>query len=290
MNSTLAPPDLKRLTPAQLDFYHTHGYLILPGIYDRQEVEAMRKGLQHIIDHWAVVGTGWKSKTGQYDNSAETEVIVVQKLEYYSDAWERMKHKAAMVEAAIDLLGPNVEYFGSSTHSKPARSGGAFPMHQDSLFYDHQDERLLICMVHLDDTDASNGPISFVPEFQKSHIPHTVETDPEQGGPYLDPDQYGIDDATPAICKAGDVVIFNQYTIHGSKPNTTDRARRAVVFRYRHPDNLPTHKGGHRPMERDDYQLGVMVAGGRPPREGYCAPPGGNTSRPAPREWFIKKK
>ncbi len=288
MNTSISPGLLKEITAAQWQFYHEKGYLHLPAIFDMSEVERMREGLDRIIQDWAVTGTGWKSQSGPYANSDQSQVIVVQRLEHYSSAWETAKHSPRLVRVAADLLGPDVEYFGSSTHSKPARTGGSFPLHQDSLFYDHEDPRLLICMVHLDDSSEKNGAIAFLPGFLRQHLPHTIERDPEQGGPYLPPDQYRIDDATPVCCRAGDVVIFNQYTIHGSKPNPSDAARRAVVFRYRHPDNRPTHEGRHRPLADDRPVMGTMVAGSRPPRPGYCAPPGGDSSRPAPRGWFSQ--
>ena len=42
-------------------------------------------------------------------------------------------------------------------------------------------------------------------------------------------DQYPIEKATPVECKAGDVVFFHYFTLHGSMPNRSDRTRKTVL-------------------------------------------------------------
>lgn len=274
-------PKLKYLTAAQRGSYQHDSYLHLPGIYSPQQVEDMRSGLAVCLRDWAQTGQGWQRPGDTAEKRQEqSQLQIMQGLEYYHEAWERARFNPKLLDAAQDLLGPNVEYFGSSTHSKPARTGGSFPMHQDSYFYGHETDAVLICMVHLDETHEQNGPISFIPGSLHRHIPHVVESDPVNGGPYLDPGKYRIDDAIPVYCQPGDVVIFNVFTIHGSRPNLSDHDRRAVVFRYRDPQNKQIRKG-KRPFDYEtDYAYGTMVRGSRPPIPGCKAPSGGIITRP----------
>ena len=277
---------MRTLTQEETDFYHANGYLHLKGVYDAAEVQRMNDELETAAADWGVTGGGWKSP-GQDEKPAK--VLVMHRLEYFSPAWDAARRNERLLDAAEDLLGPAVEYIGSSTHTKPANHGGGFPTHQDSLFYGHETPDLLICMVHLDKTHAANGPISFIPKpvADLRHIPHAKETDPEHGGPHLDPDEYGLDQAVAVDCEPGDVVIFNIFTIHGSGRNTTDKPRRAVVFRYRNPANRQT-VGENGPFTNDREGFGIMARGLRPAVAGKCAAPGGEINKPMPREWFEK--
>ncbi len=61
--------------------------------------------------------------------------------------------------------------------------------------------------------------------------------------------------------KAGDVVVFNILTIHGSHMNQTDEMRRLVRVGYKHPLNMQTRgQSAGRPN--------LMVKGQRPRRDG----------------------
>jgi ectoine hydroxylase-related dioxygenase (phytanoyl-CoA dioxygenase family) len=60
----------------------------------------------------------------------------------------------------------------------------------------------------------------------------------------------------PVPAKAGDIVVFNIYTVHGSYMNTTSEMRRLVRVGYKHPDNRQTKgQSANRP--------GLMVKGRR---------------------------
>ncbi|HZO90382.1 MAG TPA: phytanoyl-CoA dioxygenase family protein, partial [Chthonomonadaceae bacterium] len=75
--------------------------------------------------------------------------------------------------------------------------------------------------------------------------------------PHLPTDKYRLQDAVSCPAKAGDVVAFSIYTVHGSEINRTDRWRRLVRAGYRDPLNKQI--GG--------YALGragLMVRGVRP--------------------------
>ena len=287
------------LTPDDHHHYHRHGWLRLPGLFDLATTVNLRQDLDVIARDWGAPVGGWEVG-GDVRKPADSSLLVMQQLEHYSPAWDAARRHAPLVQVAGELLAGKelagkesadkelaggVEYLGSSTHSKPARSGAPFPMHQDSRYYEHADPRLLICMLHLDDTDADMGPIAFAGGWQERHLPHVDEVTPGRKATYLDPAAWPIDAATPVTCRAGDVVIFNIFTIHGSQANLSDRPRRAVVFRYRHPDNRQVREG-LTPVADGRDRFGWMVAGTRPPRPGFAAPAGGEVDRPIPRAWL----
>ena len=72
---------------------------------------------------------------------------------------------------------------------------------------------------------------------------------------------YRLEDTVAVPARAGDVVVFNILTIHGSHINVTDRMRRLVRVGFKHPDNLQTEgQSKGRPS--------WTVWGRRPRREG----------------------
>jgi len=53
-------------------------------------------------------------------------------------------------------------------------------------------------------------------------------------------DEYPLERATPVPAQAGDVVVFNYLTIHGSGVNTTQEARTTLLIQMRDPTDHPT--------------------------------------------------
>ena len=116
--------------------------------------------------------------------------------------------------------------------SKPPRIGQPFPLHQDDAFYPQRDGRYVIGVIYLDDTTPENGGIRFLPgSHRKGPIVHVQ--DPNANKKHLPLDQYHIADTVEPEGKAGDVVWFHVWTVHGSYPNTSDHVRRTVRVGFR---------------------------------------------------------
>ena len=113
--------------------------------------------------------------------------------------------------------------------------------------------------IHLDDSDEENGCINVIPGSHKQGPLQHV------GSYYLSPEEYPIDSGISCPAKAGDVLIFNYLTVHGSKPNRSERTRRNVLFQYRDPSDLPT-KDVH-----VNWGQGLMVCGENPEFRAYRA-------------------
>ena len=98
------------------------------------------------------------------DEATEKKALLVSMhdLWYLSAAWMRAVTAPQLVGCLASLLGPDVELHHSTMHVKPPETGHPFPMHQDNAFYEHHDERFVAVLIHLDDTDASNGEIRFM--------------------------------------------------------------------------------------------------------------------------------
>jgi len=257
------------LTQAQIDFFWEQGYLHLPQVFSPAEMDQLDHDLTAIIETWAVENQGW---TGPWRNvymdqatEAASKLVHIHDLQFYSEAWLRALTKPELCDAMENLLGPNVELHHSTLHAKPPQTGHPFPMHQDSPFYQHTDQRYVDILVHLDDTSHANGEIRFLAgSHQAGHLPHITQTPAGPCTPHLPTDAYRLEDTVPVPAKRGDVVCFNIYTIHGSYINTTDRVRRMVRAGYRDPENVQI---GGQSLNRP----GLLVRGWRP-RVGQAEP------------------
>lgn len=269
------------LTPQQIDFYHDHGYLHIPDVFDADHLKQMREDLDWMIKVWANVGVGWtgpwRKQLMDIDTEAKSKLIAMHDLHFYAQSWLRavtqpklasmMAQLLADREAGQDPADVPVEVHHSTMHVKPCETGHPFPMHQDNAFYRHTDDRYIDVLVHLNDTCHENGEIRFIDGSHKlGELDHITSFIDEQGNkkgctPHLDQDDYNLADTVAVPAKAGDVVIFNIYTIHGSHINQTDEIRRMVRVGYKHTENVQLGGQSHgRP--------GMMVNGRRPRAEG----------------------
>jgi ectoine hydroxylase-related dioxygenase (phytanoyl-CoA dioxygenase family) len=198
-------------------------------------------------------------------------MIAIHELQHYSAAWTDAITKPELADAIAALMATDLlELHHTTLHAKPPSTGAPFPMHQDVPFYEHQDDRYIDALIHLDDADEQSGCIKFLAGSHKlGKLPHILGPDTE---PHLPPDQYRLEDAVSVPAKAGDVVVFHIYTIHGSAVNHGGRWRRLVRMGFRDPRN--PQWGGHglgRP--------GIMVKGARPRVEGIEINVEGNAVR-----------
>ncbi len=254
------------LTPEQVAFYRENGFLHVPKVFDAEQVAALAGDLDWMIQKWAHKTPGWSGPWRKAymddDTEAKSKLVAMHDLHMYADSWLKCVTDAKLVAALVDLLGPDVELHHSTMHVKPPETGHPFPMHQDMAFYEHADDRFIDVLVHLDDTRHANGEIRFLAGSHKGgYLEHVTEFEGEKCTPHLPTDQYDLADTVAVPAKAGDVVVFNVNTIHGSHINRTDAMRRMVRLGYRHPHNRQA-KGqavGWR---------GLMVAGRRHRRDG----------------------
>lgn len=266
------PHQPRALTPEQVAFYHDHGYLHVPAVFEPELLQAMRDDLEWMIETWANKSAGWSGPwRRQYmdeTTEAKSQLIAMHDLRFYAASWMRAETHSKLCDIMADLLDPEgnagVELHHSTMHVKPPESGHPFPMHQDWAFYQHVDNRYVDVLAHLDDTCHENGEIRFLDQSHKLGALEHITTDPETNEPctpHLPTDQYRLEDTVAVPARAGDVVLFNIHTIHGSYINTTHDMRRMVRIGYRHPDNRQT-------AGQSVGRPGLLVRGRRPRQPG----------------------
>jgi hypothetical protein len=240
------PDKLNLLTPEQVEFFNENGFLRIEKMFTPAETAELQDDLEWVIETWAAKFQGWtgpwRKKYMDADTEKKSQLIALHDLQFYSAEWMRAATNRKLCGGLADLLGPVVELHHTTLHVKPPETGHPFPLHQDHWFYTHTDGRYIDVLVHLDDTRHENGEIRFHKGSHKNGPIQHVLKDEEGNGcsPHLPTDQWKLQDTVAVPANAGDVVLFNIFTVHGSYINTTDRNRRLVRMGYRDPDNIQT--------------------------------------------------
>lgn len=253
------------LTRDQVDFYRENGFLRLEQVFDPAELRRMSEELDYIIENfasWAAAWRGpWRKTYMNEEEDSRATLVAIHELHHYSAAWTRAIANPGLAEALSQLLESDcVELHHTTLHAKPPDAGAPFPLHQDLPFYEHVNGlKYADVLAHLDDADEQSGCIKFL---RGSHrlgpLQHILG--PETA-PHLPTDRFRLEDAVSVPARAGDVVIFTLWTIHGSAVNHSGKWRRIVRMGYRDPAN--TQVAGQA-MGRP----GIIVKGVRPKIEG----------------------
>jgi phytanoyl-CoA hydroxylase len=254
------------LTQAQIDFYNENGFLHIPQVFSRAEIDELSDEMDRLVEEWAFTSPGWSGPWRQAYMDPETEkkskLTAMHDLHFYSAAWMRAVTHPKLAAAMSDLLGPDVELHHSTMHIKPPQTGHPFPMHQDNPFYNHINGRYADVLVHLDDTRHENGEIRFLAGSHKmGPLPHIIQAENGPCTPHLPFEVFKLEETVPVPALRGDVVVFNLFCIHGSYINSTKQPRRLVRVGYRDPQNTQI-KG------QSFGRPGLMVAGYRNRRAG----------------------
>ncbi len=215
------------LSPDQIEFYNENGYLLVEDAVSPEQVARLREITLDLIDKSRDV----KENNAVYDldeghcpdQPKLTRIKLPTKQHPYY--WEVLQN-SRMTEVLRQLLGPNVLLQTSKLNTKAPGGGAAVEWHQDWAFYPHTNDNLLACGLMLEDVDLANGPLQIIPGSHKGPVLNHHNSDGVFCGA-VDPDDPAFDYAKAVTLtgKVGSMTVHHVRALHGSAPNTSDRAR-----------------------------------------------------------------
>lgn len=123
---------------------------------------------------------------------------------------------------------------------KPANSP-CVNFHQDWTFVDKEPEfSSYTCWIPLVDVNQDNGIMGFVPFSHQEYTFFRASPSPPFGHNFPETEEY-FSRAQYISLKAGEPIVFNHRTVHGSKPNFTDQNRPAVALSFRQKGSTLIH-------------------------------------------------
>lgn len=230
------------LSEEQLNFYRENGYLLVKGMFSREEAAALRAEAHDLMQRLAAqrnVEATWGSARKLEMNGQQTVLQHCHDVQYYLASFARLLVDDRLTSAASAIIGsPNVQLHHNKMFIKPPEKGSPFPMHQDHPFFPHAKHSMIAAILHMDDAPVEKGCVRVVPGSHKlGPLPHNSE-----GGWHLPLDEYPLESAVPCPAEAGDVLFFSYLTIHGSGVNTSNEARTTILVQMRDPADPPTNE------------------------------------------------
>ena len=226
-----------RLTKSQIEEFHDAGYVVLPGVFREAEIREIGEAFDRLRETAIKLAKPQMIKGAYFVvNDHKINRIV------WCGAAEPILLKYGADERltlpSIQLLGSNeMDQLICQAHFKLPADGVGFGWHQDSehrrygtdLWTDMNGRGSFVqTLTAVDVMNEENGPLMVVPGSGR------------QGHQYLQQTPSPLDSlfdarAQPVLMEPGSVLLLGPYTVHGSKPNRSQQARRVFINGYAFP-------------------------------------------------------
>lgn len=220
----------KVLTEEQIEFFNREGYLFpLDGISLERAAE-----LLDAVDNF------------EREQGVSAGVFKLKGHLCFAEAWDFVR-EPAILDAAEDLIGPNILAFGSRFWIKPSGDGSFVSWHQDSAYFGCDPHEMVTCWVALTEANEANGCLRVMPG---SHMQGGYEhVESYENAPGQAPGEKknllgrgqtieGMDESKAVYMelKPGQFSIHQERAAHGSYPNNSGKTRTGFSFFL-----IPTH-------------------------------------------------
>jgi ectoine hydroxylase len=245
------------LTPAQRECYFEEGAVVVEGAVPETWLRRLRAASDEIIERSRAIA----ESDGQYileaGHTAMTPRLkrLSSPIDHHPAFWEFTSNSPA-VEAAADLVGPDVKYHHSKLNFKVAKGGMKFDWHQDIQAWPHTDYSPVTVGLYLEDCEMEQGPLITIKGSHEGPL-HSMYNEDRKWVLSIPEDRIDMSKATPLTGPAGSLVMLNCRTIHGSAPNLSTRARPFLLLVYSSADSFPYM---FNPIQSP--RMGTIVKGG----------------------------
>ena len=231
------------LTLNQLESFDEQGYLVLPELFNADEVSRMQSEADNVLELIMNSSLANQRRSGRLDiRETPGGKWIVRKIQPIND----LSLFLAQVSADERLVTPLRQIMGDEpilmeeklNYKEPlpepvegidARQlDDRFPVHNDWAYYAAQDypQTVLSSAICIDECTEDSGPIRVWPGSHKKHLEHVQIENGLEVPPNLVDHNGGIEVLAPA----GSIFIFHVLLIHNSKPNVSGRPRRLMIY------------------------------------------------------------
>ncbi|MGB5807272.1 ectoine hydroxylase [Castellaniella sp.] len=236
------------LDEAQLRAYERDGFLVLTGVFDARQIQALREEVQALEQDPAV--REGEEVIREPGGEALRSIFRVHEL---GRRLADLPRDPRLLDVARQILGSEVYIHQSRVNMKPALDGKEFYWHSDFETWHVEDGmpamRALSCSVLLTDNTAFNGPLMLIPGSHRQFVACVGETPEDNYRTSLRRQEVGVPDPVSlrllaeqggmeaVTAPAGSVVFFDCNTLHGSGGNLSPWPRSNVFMVYNSVEN-----------------------------------------------------
>jgi non-heme Fe2+,alpha-ketoglutarate-dependent halogenase len=209
----------KRLSNSALEAYRHDGYYFPIPVLSPKEVAYFRRCLE---EHEATTG---QPLQGNFRHKAHLLFTWV----------DELVHHPKIVDAAEDVLGPNLLCWTTNFFIKEANSPGFVSWHQDAFYWGLSKDDVMTAWVALSPANLQSGCMKFVPGSQtQDHIQHvdTFHKDNLLSRGQEIAVTVNSEQTVDCILNPGEMSLHHVKLVHGSEPNRSDDRRIGLAIRY----------------------------------------------------------
>ena len=148
---------------------------------------------------------------------------------------DELVHHPKIVDAAEDVLGPNLLCWTTNFFIKEANSPGFVSWHQDAFYWGLSKDDVMTAWVALSPANLESGCMKFVPGSQtQDHLQHvdTFHKDNLLSRGQEIAVKVDGQKTVDCILKPGEMSLHHVKLVHGSEPNRSNDRRIGLAIRY----------------------------------------------------------
>ena len=238
MNATNPTP----LSPADREQYEAEGYLVVRGLFSREELAPLRRQFLRVVNgevppapDMLVMKDVMVAKGAVTPGSAAEAIAKVQDFHHDAVLFGQYSTHPRLLDRIEAFVGPDVKSIHSMLINKPPNVDGRHPLHQDLLYFPFRPaDRIVASWTALEPCTRENGCLVVVPGSHEGKLLEHENPDWE----WLNRAYFGVRgegavaERVHLEMEPGDTVFFHPLLIHGSGRNRTDGFRRAISTHY----------------------------------------------------------
>ena len=230
-------------TEEQVSAFHEDGYLIVPGLFDSEEADILRKAAH------ADSSFGENAYDLEDGEGGKAQLVLWNKAG--EDLWGAIARSERIVNAMEQLFDDEVYHYHSKMSIKKPRTGGAWSWHQDYGYW-YQNGCIWPDMgsafIAVDPNTRENGCLQVLKGSHKmGRIEHGQFGDQTGADPERTTAAAKVMETVYVELDPGDTLFFHSNTLHRSNQNTSDDPRWSLICCYNTKHNNP-YKESHHPF------------------------------------------
>jgi ectoine hydroxylase len=222
------------LTASQRAHYHEHGWLAAEGLIGSSWLDRLRSVTSDFVEQSrSLTQSNLIFDLDVGHSATEPRLRRLSSPTDLHETYWSFASTSPIVDAVVDLVGPDVKFHHSKLNFKEPRGGEEVKWHQDIQFWPHTNYDLLTIGVFLEDVEPGMGEVGFVSGSHSGPLFDLYDGDVWVGalaaGDVL---RAGVEHACYPTGPAGTITVHNCRTVHGSAPNGSERARPLLLQTY----------------------------------------------------------
>jgi phytanoyl-CoA hydroxylase len=214
-------------TPQQIDFFHKHGYLVVPGAIPASDLDELEQYCERIMEDKERLANDWAWDKKEELQNRSFRIVQSSPSFVWKDI-ANADYRQWLARFGSQLMSKDMVFWYDQFLAKPPGKSVATDWHQDEAYWGRNlDDRGVTCWIPLQDVDVRNGCMHFI---DGGHT-HGVLTHKSVEGVQSDLIRCEVDESRMVVCpiSRGDTTFHHSKTPHMTTANTSQGWRKAVT-------------------------------------------------------------